>query len=191
MSGQAARLAAQQRALLALVKGRPVPAGKDPYLELVRGSRGLATLQMITAWWRRYDLERLAPLTSRALTCEGRFEDALTRLGREADTPAAIPALAMHFLDQHTADTDPLIAAVASTERALTLVARGDRSQHEIVWDRDPAPVLNALLAGQPPGSAAPGDFRVTVSRDLPALIAVERRDDLAGYTTEVEGPEV
>ncbi len=181
MSGQADRLAAQQRALLALVKGRPVPAGKDPYLDMVRGSRGLAMLQMITAWWRRFDLERLAPLTSRALTREGRFEDAVTQLGRDADTPAAISALAMHFLEHHAQDTDPLIAAVASTERALTLLARGDRSHHEVFWDRDPAPVLNALLAGHPLGPAAPGDFRVTVSRDLPTLIAVERRGDLTG----------
>jgi hypothetical protein len=179
MSGQAVRLAAQQRALLALVKGRPVPAGKDPYLDMVRGTRGLAMLQMITVWWRRFDLERLAPLTSRALTHEGRFEDALTRLGRDADTPAAISALAMHFLEQHAQDADPLIAAVASTERALTLLARGDRSAHEVCWDRDPAPVLNALLAGRQPGPTSPGDFRVTVSHDLPTLIAVERRGDL------------
>jgi hypothetical protein len=135
---------------------------------------------MITAWWRRFDLERLAPLTSRALTHEGRFEGALTRLGHDADTPAAIPALAMHFLEQHVEDTDPLIAAVAATERALTLIARGDRSHHEVSWDRDPVPVLNALLAGQPPEPAALGDFRVTVSRDLPALIAVERRGEPA-----------
>jgi hypothetical protein len=180
MSGQATRLAAQQRALLALLKGRPAPAGEDPYLDLIRDSRGLAMLQMITAWWRRFDVERLAPLTSRALTHEGRFESALTQLGRDADTPAAISALAMYFLDQHSADTDPLIAAVASTERALTLLARGDRSHHEVRWDRDPVPVLNALLAGKPPEPAAPGDFRVTVSRDLPALIGVERLGDLA-----------
>jgi hypothetical protein len=186
MSGQAARLAVQQQALLALLKGRPVPAGDDSYLDLVRGSRGLTMLQMITAWWRRFDLERLAPLTSRALAHEGRFESALARLGRDADTPAAIPALAMRFLDQHVEDTDPLIAAVASTERALTLVARGDRSPHEVRWDRDPAPVLNALLAGHPPGPAAPGDFRVTVSHDRPGLIAVERRGDLANSTSEL-----
>lgn len=180
MSGQAARLAVQQRALLALLKDRPVPGGKDPYLDLIRGSRGLTMLQMITAWWRRFDLEQRAPLTSRALAHEGRFEDALTLLGRDADTPAAISALAMHFLEQHSEDTDPLIAAVASTERALTLVARGDRSHHEVLWDRDPTPVLNSLLAGHPPGPAAPGDFRVTVSSDRPALIAVERRGDIA-----------
>jgi hypothetical protein len=86
----------------------------------------------------------------------------------------------MHFLEQHVRDTDPLIAAVASTERALTLIARGDRSHHAVVWDCDPVPVLNALLAGHPLGPAEPGDFRVTVSRDLPALLAVERRGGLA-----------
>jgi hypothetical protein len=206
MSGPADRLAAQQRGLLALLKGRPVdlvddshfdPVDdsdldlvedsdldlvgdshldlvEDSYLDLVRGSRGLAMLQLITTWWRRFDLERLAPLTSRALTCQGRFEEALTRLGRDADTPAAISALVMHFLDQQAQDADPLIAAVASTERALTLVTRGDSSRHEIRWDRAPAPVLNALVAGHPPGPAAPGGFCVTVSRDLPTLIAVK-----------------
>lgn len=179
MSGQPTRLAAQQRALLALLKDRPVPVGKDPYLDLIRSSRGLTMLQMITAWWRRFDLEQRAPLTSRALAHEGRFEDALTLLGRDADTPAAISALVMRFLEQHIEDADPLIAAVASTERALTLIARGDRSHHEVLWDRDPTPVLNALLAGHPPEPAAPGDFRVTVNRDRPALIAVERRGDL------------
>jgi hypothetical protein len=173
MSGQPDRLAAQQRGLLALVKGRPVPAGQDPYLDKVRDTHGLAMLQLITVWWRRFDLERLAPLTSRALTHEGRFEDALSRLGRDADTPAAISALAMHFLEQHAQDADPLIAAVASTERALTLLARGDRSHHEVCWDRDPAPVLNALLAGRQPGPAAAGDFRVSVSHDLPTLIEI------------------
>jgi hypothetical protein len=175
MNEQAAALGAQQRALLALLKGRPVPAGQDPYIDLIRDSRGLAMLQLITTWWRRFDLERLTPLTTRALNRQGRFESALARLGRDPDTPTSFSALAMYFLAQHAEDADPLIAAVASTERALALVSRGDSTRHEVRWDRDPAPVLNALLAGRPPGPVAPGNFRVTVSRDLPALIAVER----------------
>jgi hypothetical protein len=65
-------------------------------------------------------------------------------------------------------------AAVASTERALVLVARGDPSRYVIAWDRDPATVLNALLAGRPPGAAVPGAYRTVVSRDLPKMIAVE-----------------
>lgn len=179
MNKQTTGLATQQRELLALLRGSPIPAGLDPYLDLVRGSRGLTMLRTITAWWRRFDLERLTPLTSRALTHRGRFEDAITRLGSQVDVPSAISALAMHFLEQHVRDTDPLIAAVASTERALTLVARGDPSHHLVVWERDPVPVLNALLAGHPPGPAEPGDFRVTVGHDLPTLLAVERRGDL------------
>jgi hypothetical protein len=79
----------------------------------------------------------------------------------------------MRFLEQHVADADPLVAAVASTERALALVGRGGRSHHEVVWDRDAAPVRIALLAADPPGSAEPGDFIVRVSHDLPALLAV------------------
>jgi hypothetical protein len=179
MSGPTAGLAAQQQGLLALLKGRPVPAGEDPYLDLVRGSPGLAMLQMITTWWRRFDLERLAPLTSRALTGQGRFEGALTQLGGDAATPTAFSALVMYFIERHIEDADPLIAAVASTERALILLARGDRSRREIAWDREPAPVLNALVGGHPPGPAAPGDFCVIVSRDLPGLIAVRRRGEL------------
>lgn len=175
MSGRA-DLAAQQRGLLALLKGRPVASGEDRYLDLIRESRGLAMLQTITTWWRRFDLERLAPLTSGALTHQGRFEEALTRLGRDADTPVAISALVLHFLGQYAEDTDPLIAAVARTERALILVARGDSSHLEVSWDREPAPVLNALAAGGRPGPVASGGFRVTVSRDRPALITVTRQ---------------
>jgi hypothetical protein len=176
-STQAPRLAAQQRGLLALLKERPAPVGADPYLELVRESRGLTMLRTISTWWRRFDLERQAPLTSRALAHAGRFEDAIAQLGRRSDTPTAIDALGMRFLEHHARDADPLIAAVASTERALTLAGRGDRSRHRIAWDRAPAPILNALLAGDAPGEAAPGDYCVVVSRDLPTLISVEQVD--------------
>jgi hypothetical protein len=188
VSGRALRLASQQRALLALLKDRPFAAGDDPYLDSVRSSKGLTTQRMIAGWWRRFDVERLAPLTSRALSHAGRFEDALTRLGRDPDTPSGMGAVAMHFLMQHVEDDDPLIAAVASTERALTLVSRGDRSRHEVSWDRDPAPSLGALLAGRPPERGAPGAFRVSVSGDLPALIAVERISGSPAVSTSGDG---
>lgn len=174
MSERPAGLAAQQRALLALLKDRPLAGQVDPYLDSVRNSKGLATQRMIAAWWRRFDVERLAPLTSRALGHAGRLDDALTRLQRDPDTPPGMAAVAMHFLEHHVADSDPLIAAVASTEQALTLVARGDRSRHEVAWDCDPAPVLDALLAGRQPERLVQAAFRVHVSADLPALIAVE-----------------
>jgi hypothetical protein len=174
MSEPGTGLAAQQRGLLALLKGRPVTAGADAYLDLVSGSQALAMLQTITAWWRRFDLARSAPLTSRVLTRAGRFEDALSRLGSDQATPSGTTALAMHFLEGYAGDADPLVRAVASTERALALVARGDRSEHRVCWDRDPTPVLNALLADGPLQPAVPGDFRVTVSSSQPALIAVE-----------------
>ena len=184
MSAEAPRLAAQQRALLALIKDRPgpePPSGQeprekaaDPYVDQVRGSRGLAMVRTIRAEWLRFDLGRVAPLTSAVLAQAGRFEAELTRLGRDAGTPAAADALGLYFCARHVADADPLVAAVAGTERALILIARGDQSQHEVSWDRDPAAVLNALLAGQVP-AGEPGDFRVTVSKALPQLIEVRR----------------
>lgn len=174
-------LAAQQRALIAILKDRPDPSGTeasgggpDPYLELVRRSRGLAMLRTITAWWRRFDLQRYAPLTTGALAHTGRLEEELTRLASDAHTPSAVDALGIYFVDRLVTDDDPLVAAVASTERALIMIARGSPSIHKVAWDRDPAAVLNALMEGRAPDKAAAGRFRVVVSADLPDLIKVE-----------------
>jgi hypothetical protein len=185
MNAEVPRLAAQQRALLALIKDRPVskPAphpeprteNSDPYLELVRNSRGLAMVRTVTARWLRFDVERHALLTSAVLAHSGRFEAELARLCRDPGTPLAIDALGLYFVERHIADADALVAAVASTERALLLIARGDRPRHDVSWDRDPAAVLGALLAGQAPPEATLGNFRVIVSRALPQLIEVRQ----------------
>jgi hypothetical protein len=185
MSAEAPRLATQQRALLALVKDRPMPQPTpnherrtqttDPYLERVHNSRGLAMIRTIRTRWLRFDLERYAPLTSSMLIHAGRFEAELTQLGRDPGTPSAIDALGLHFVERHITDTDTLIAAVAATERALILLAHGDRTQHDVSWDQDPAAVLNALLTGQVPPAPTPGNFRVVVSHFLPQLIQVQR----------------
>jgi hypothetical protein len=184
MNADTSRLAAQQRALLALVKDRPVPQlaahpaqrrpAAEPYFDRVRDSRGLAMVRTIRASWLRFDLQRYAPLTSGMLTHAGRLEAELAQLGRDPGTPSAIDALGLHFVEQHLADTDPLIAAVAATERALILLARGDRTQHEVSWAQDPVPVLSALLASQSPPASTPGNFRVVVSHLLPELIQVQ-----------------
>ncbi len=180
MSAAPDTLAGHQRALLALLKDRDDTDGVDGdgYLESVRASAGLRMLRTIVTWWRRYDLERQVPLTSRLLEQCGRFESELGRLSRDPETPTSVDALGFHFLQRLSDDHDPLVAAVARTEHALGLVAHGNRSSHTIVWDRDPAPVLNALLAGDVPVAAARGEFRVVVSAELPALIAVETHAD-------------
>jgi hypothetical protein len=185
MSAEAGRLAEQQRALLALVKDRPItepapdqdrPAETaDPYLEQVSNSHGLAMIRTIRARWLRFDVERYAPLTSGALAHAGRLEAELTLLGRDSSTPSGVDALGLHFVERYTADAESLIAAVATTERALILLARGDQARHEVSWDQDPAAVLNALLAGEAPPTATPGTFRVIVSHALPQLIEVQR----------------
>jgi hypothetical protein len=169
------RLADQQRELLALLKDGTRPVDGDAYLERVRGSRGLAMLQTIVAWWRRYDVERAAPLTCCALAHAGRLDAAIALLVDEGDVPRSIDVLGMRFMERVAEDEDTLMASIAATERALTLVARGDRTRHEIAWDRNPAPVLNAVLAGAAPPDGDPGEFRVLVSSELPEMIAVER----------------
>jgi hypothetical protein len=102
-------LAVEQRALLAMLKDRPItePAdpspqassgaagAADPYLEQVRASRGLAMLRTITSGWLRFDLKRHAPLTSTALVHSGRFEAELARMTRDPSTPSAIDALGL------------------------------------------------------------------------------------------------
>ncbi len=187
MSNRRLALADEQRALLALLKNRAIadpaepspdagPPGSSalgPYLELVRTSRGLGMLRTITSGWLRFDLRRAAPLTSTALVHAGRFEAEIGRVVRDSRTPSAVDALGLYFVETFVGDDDPLIAAVARTERALIHVAHGDRSRHDVAWDRDPAPVLNALLAGESPGPAAAGNYRVLVSHELPGRIQV------------------
>lgn len=183
MSGRRPGLAAEQRALLAMLKDRPIDGSAEPlpdpgpmaYLERVRTSHGLGMLRTITSGWLRFDLKRAAPLTSAALVHAGRFEAELARVVCDPKTPSAVDALGRYFAETLVGDGDPLVAAVARTERALILIAQGDRSRHEIAWDRDPAPVLNALLAGELPGPAAAGDYLVSVGHELPGRIAVSR----------------
>jgi hypothetical protein len=95
-------------------------------------------------------------------------------------TTTGTAALALHFIERRLADPDPLIAAVAATERALALVAQGDGARHEVRWPCDPVPVMTALLARQPIGPAEDGVFSVIVSHGLPELLAVVPQPDAA-----------
>jgi hypothetical protein len=176
MSRADATLAEEQQALLALIKSRPIPAGADEtYIDRVRSSRGLEVVWMVASWWRRYDLERLAPLTTRALTNAHRFDDAVEHLGRDPDLPAGSGATTIHFLQRHVNDADPLIAAVAATELALTRAGAGDQTARTIAWPCDPWPVLDALLARRAPREAPYTPFTLTVSRSVPGWLLAEK----------------
>ena len=176
MSDATAKLAAHQPALLALIKDRPASAGDDDaYLDRVRRSRGLETVRMVADWWRRYDLERLAPLTSRALTHLDRFDAAVLALGRDPSLPTGSGALAIHFLLLHVDDADPLVAAIARTEVALTNAGAGDEQTHEIAWPCDPWPVLGALLGRRPPTPGPDAAFTVTICSRLPGWLRADQ----------------
>src|SRR6476619_6663646 len=104
MSEERLGLAQHQRALLEILKGRPDGRATAPseagnrYLDLVRKSPGLRMQRTITATWRSYDVERTAPLTTRALPHLERLDEELARLARDPNTPTAVDALGLHFL---------------------------------------------------------------------------------------------
>jgi hypothetical protein len=163
-------LAAHQRALLELIENgaSPAPAGdRDAYVDEVAASKGLRVLRDIVASWEAYDVRRSCPLTAIALSRTGRFEEAVRGISFGASS-AFLESRAMRFLDEMARDGDALIAAVARFELALMRVRQGDARQHVIEWDRDPAVIINGLLAYRWLADQAPrGRYRTVVTGDL------------------------
>ncbi|MBK6007203.1 hypothetical protein JJB11_13970 [Ramlibacter ginsenosidimutans] len=144
-------LARHQRALLALLRrGTPPDPEDDPYLHRVAASPDLAEARGNILFWRIYVLERTCVLTV-----------ALLR-GRRTLTATLHDFIAGHnlspfrefqpraFLAWLSVSGDPVLAAVASFEMALTAVREGDTTAYEVHWPVDPHLVLDALTRGSP-----------------------------------------
>ncbi len=141
----------QQRALLALIKKRPLPPeDSDEYLRRVGASDELGLVREIALWWRALGIERNCPLTAKLLRKIGRFEPAVESFYCHQATSPYMEEMAVQFLEMVSADSDPLARTVAAFELALTRVAQGDSREFVIQWDRDPTAVLNALRTGNP-----------------------------------------
>ncbi len=141
----------QQRALLALIKKRPLRLdGSDEYLERVAASGQLGLLREIALWWRALGIERNCPFTAKLLKRIGRFDLAVEAFYCRHATSPYMEEMATQFLEVAGADPDALVRAVAGFDLAMLRVAQGDTRAFVIQWDRDPAAALTSIRSGDP-----------------------------------------
>jgi hypothetical protein len=162
----------QQRGLLALIKNRDgVP--DDPYLRRVAQSRGLAMMRSIALRWRAFDVRMQCPFTARLLKRRGCFDALVARYFDQNATSAFVEQLSAGFLGSLQNHDDPLIRATASFEHALLAVRAGSSDTYEMVWDRHPDVVVQALETGSELPPAEPGvRYRMRVGSELPGTVA-------------------
>jgi len=171
-------LEAQQRGLLALMKGRTTV--DDPYLRRVASSRDLAMVRKIALWWMSYALSAQCRFTTRLLRRWGALDDVIADYFDNNATSPFVEELSIDFLTAMQARGDPLLGAVAAFECALLLARTGSNAEYEILWDRNPHCVILALEeGGEPPPSEPENRYRMRVSRALPQLVACERETGL------------
>ena len=144
-------IAAMQRKLAALIRGEAVDG--DAYIDEVARSVGLAVTRDVIVSWRDLLLREGCPLTVALLQQRGRY-----RLDT-CDAPAFAEELVVEFLDGYVDDADPLLAAIARTERAI---AAGEAA--EISWPCDPEEAMERLKRGSDVAGVPEGDYRVSVS---------------------------
>jgi hypothetical protein len=165
----------QQRGLLALIKNRSgVP--DDPYLRLVAQSRGLVMMRGIALWWRAFALEAQCRLTTRLLKRLGCFDALVASYFDHNPTSPFVEELSADFLDALQDHADPLVRAVARFEQALLALRAGSADTFEILWDRDPERVAQALATGgELPPPEPDSRYRLRVAGNLPGMMACER----------------
>jgi hypothetical protein len=165
-----------QTGLLELIKRRRMATDvDDPYLQLVDGSDQLALVQEITEWWRALVLEESAPLTAALLKQRGLFDEAVLAAARSSDVNPFRGRQADAFLLGLRGHRDPLVAAVASFERALLAVRlHGSTDRFEVIWPRSPYEVLESLLSGTQLDERLDGPYRMEVADDIPGGFRVE-----------------
>ena len=100
-------LAALQSAMAELVRTGD-SASADPYVAMVRSSRGLRVLRNCIAEWRELVLRRACPLTTERLESRDAFRPAVRRL-LERECPAFLSELALAFLED-VGDEEPIAA---------------------------------------------------------------------------------
>ena len=139
-----------QRRLASLIRGEVVEG--DAYIDEVARSTGLEVTRWVIASWRDLLLRQGCPLTVALLKQRGRYT-----VGT-GDAPAYLEELIAGFLEPFITDADPLLAAVARTERAIAM----DESA-EIAWPCDPEAVIGRLRRGEPVHNLPPGDYYVMI----------------------------
>jgi hypothetical protein len=168
-------LEAHQRGLLDLVKKRGV-SPVDPYLRQVEGSAQLAMVREIALWWRVFALEAQCRFTSRLLKRLGLFQETVAFYFDNNRTSPFVEELSVDFLRSLRAHPDWLLRAVSQSERAWLQCKAGRGNAMEILWDRHPDRVFQALEDGsQLPPEEAGGVYRLRIDRELPGMVACTR----------------
>ncbi|MDE3195710.1 MAG: hypothetical protein KGN84_05165 [Acidobacteriota bacterium] len=132
----------RQRALLALIKQRPLGIVNDPWLDRVASSRELRMLREIALWWRRFQIESRCRYTSRLLKRLECFDRAVAAYFESHATSPFIENLADGFLEALANDPDPVVSAVARFERAAL---HPQSPAPAIEWDRDPIAIFRFI----------------------------------------------
>jgi hypothetical protein len=170
-------LAGLQTRLLGMVKGRYRPeASEDPYIRRLAGSTHLSLVREIAGWWRGVAIETNCPLTTAVLRRPGVFDEAVRRFTSRPDVSPFYEQQAGLFLEEMSRHDDPLIASVASFERAvLDVRVFGQGGRQVVEWEHDPYAVLASLTLGTPlDEERCRGRYRTVISPDLPGIFRVE-----------------
>ena len=167
-------LAAHQRGMLELVRGRrPPPHQLDLYLSKVASSKGLSIVRKIVAQWQIYDVRRSCPLTATALGGGRRFERIVRQVRFELSD--AFPESRARAFLTHAEACGGVVGSVATFELALMEVRSGGGLPRIVDWDRDPTAIIQGLLNGRRVGrNAKKGRYRMLIDPALPELVTID-----------------
>jgi hypothetical protein len=158
-------LAELQRAMRDLIRGKPF--ADDPYVRAAAECVGLQVTRDTIRGWQQFRLTRNCRLTTAILRARGTFEEVLR--STDCNSPY-IEELSRAFLRRSCEQVDPVVASVASFERALL---REDDGEETIAWPCDPYEVLGALLQGGEVPQVAAAPHQTIVSKRIPGLFRV------------------
>jgi hypothetical protein len=162
-------LAEQQRTLFKLINGKPLDGPLDDiYLEGLRGSAYLELAQEVVQWWKSYRIERFCPLTSELLKQLKLFDKETFEFEPKGVNHHYIENVGMAFLSHMSHNLSPLIASVAQFEYALIKTKKGSDTDYIVHWNRDPVPIINALIMQVPlVESNYKENYKIHISRHL------------------------
>lgn len=158
-------IAEYQRAMRDLIRGDGV--ADDPYIVTASESIGLQVTRDTIRGWQRFRLSRNCRLTTGLLRARGTYDEVLGAV--DCNSPY-IEELSSAFLGAACAQGDPLLASVASFERALL---REEDAEETIAWPCDPYAVLGALLQGAEIPHVVDQPHQTVVSKRIPGLFRV------------------
>jgi hypothetical protein len=155
--------------MLDLIKNRKVPPDGA-------SSAGLAMLREIALWWRALQLTSQCRLTALLLKRLGCFDAVVAGYFQANSTSPYIEQIARDFLHWLGNHEDPLVRAMAHFELAFVNARDGSDATVEVLWDRHPDKLFEALQRHTPlPGPEPDCVYRMRVGKNVPALMDCRR----------------